>query len=217
MIHPGRHGFDSVLLFDSTQSQKGLTPTQLVTYNGFQELIQINSWFEMVFWNLNQNDSRLKWLSRISIQIASRLGKLSRVLIQINLWHKKLSRILIQIDSRIKKTGILIGIISWLNYIIMIEPIPHWILLGMIFLGLPVCPIRFGLVWPLWAFDSNVFPRNWLDSTHDSNSISESWIDSTLDSSGFPGNWHRISSRLMRIPKYWFRSTHDSGSTYPGP
>ena len=35
--------------FDSTQSQKVLIPTQLMTYDGFQELVQINSRLEMFF------------------------------------------------------------------------------------------------------------------------------------------------------------------------
>ena len=81
----------------------------------------------------------------------------------------------------------------------------------MTFFGL----VSFDLAWcdlNSWAFDSNVFPRNWFESTRNSSSISESWIDSTHDSSGFPGNWLRISSRLMQIPRYWFRSTHDSNS-----
>ena len=38
-----RHGYDSFFLFDSIQSQKILILAQLMTYSGFQELIQINS------------------------------------------------------------------------------------------------------------------------------------------------------------------------------
>ena len=50
MSAESRHGYDSFFRFDSTQSQKVLIPTQLMTHNGFQELIQINSRLEMVFW-----------------------------------------------------------------------------------------------------------------------------------------------------------------------
>ena len=55
-----RHGigYGSIFVeFDSTQSQKVLIPTQLMTHNDFQELIQINSQLEVVFWNLIQIDS----------------------------------------------------------------------------------------------------------------------------------------------------------------
>ena len=91
-------GMTQFFRFESTQSRKVLILTQLMTHNGFQELIQINSRLEMVFWNLIQIDSRLKWLSRIWIQVDSRLKKLSRVLIQISSQLKRLSRSFIQID-----------------------------------------------------------------------------------------------------------------------
>ena len=44
-------------LFDSTKSQEALILTQLMNYNGFQELIQIDPRLKMVFWNLIQIDS----------------------------------------------------------------------------------------------------------------------------------------------------------------
>ena len=50
-------GNTQIVRFDSTQSQKVLIATQLMTHNGFQELIQINSRLEMIFWNLIQIDS----------------------------------------------------------------------------------------------------------------------------------------------------------------
>ena len=64
------------------------------------------------------------------------------------------------------------------------------------------CPSPFNLVWPFccWAFDSEIFPRNWFESTHYSSSTSGSWTDSTNDSNGFPGNWLTINSRLKWIP-----------------
>ena len=43
--------------FDSTQSQKVFIPIQHMTQNGFQDLIQINTRLDMVFWNLIQIDS----------------------------------------------------------------------------------------------------------------------------------------------------------------
>ena len=45
--------------FDSTQSQKVLILTQLMTHDGFQKLIQINSRLNMVFWFLEFDLNRL--------------------------------------------------------------------------------------------------------------------------------------------------------------
>ena len=73
-----------------------------MTHNGFHELIQINSWLKMVFWNLIQIDSWLKQLSRVLIQIDSWLKKLSRVLIQINSQLTNLSRIWVKLPDNSK-------------------------------------------------------------------------------------------------------------------
>ena len=50
-------GYDSFFRFDSSQSQKVLIVAQLMTHNGFQKWIQINSRLKMVLWNLIQIDS----------------------------------------------------------------------------------------------------------------------------------------------------------------
>ena len=107
-----------------------------MTHNGFQDLIQINSRLEMVFWNLIRIDSRLKWLSRIWIQVDSRLKKLSRVVIQISSQLKKLSRSFIQIDLQLKSLS---GILFRSTHESIIP-----LLLGL-------WPIGFDLVWRFWA------------------------------------------------------------------
>ena len=62
--------------------------TQLMTHNGSQELIQINSWLEM-FFLFCSNRLTTQMLPKSSIQIDSRLKKLSRILFQINSDLKK--------------------------------------------------------------------------------------------------------------------------------
>ena len=73
----------------------------------------------------------------------------------------------------------IIWINAWVNYTIVIGTMAHWNWLGLTFLGLSHS-ISLGVTF-FRAFDSNVLPRNWFESTHDSSSMSKSWIDSTHD------------------------------------
>ena len=197
-----------IFRFDSAQLQKVLISTRLMTHNGFQELIRINSRLELVFWNLIPTDSRLKRFSRILIEIDSWLKKLSRVWVQINSWLKMLSRVLIQIDSRLKSfSGILIRINSWVNYTIVIGSVSHWSWFGLTLFW--ACPIWLHLVWSFWGFRLKCLPEIliWINSWLKQNVEDLNWFNSWLKR--LSGNWLRINSRLKRIPRYWFKYAHD--------
>ena len=164
----------------------------------------------MVFWNLSQIKSWLKWPSRISIQIASRLKKLSRVLIQINLRLKRLSRILIHIHSRLKKlSGILIRnqlMIQLYHYDTAYVPLDMtWHDLFW------ACPIRFSFVWPFWGFRPKCLPEKLIRIN--------SWLKQYLGELNRFSSWLKWLSRELTQsqlmthadPKlYWFRSTYDA-------
>ena len=129
---------------DSTQSQKVLILTQLMTHNGFQEFIHINSRFKIVFLEFDSN--------RLTIQMAfqnfdSNRLTTHKVFQNFNSNQLTTQKAFQDFDSyrftTEKPFGILVRINSWLSYIVMIGSLSHGFTLYDL---LQAYPIRFDFV-----------------------------------------------------------------------
>ena len=188
-------GTTNIFGFDSTQTQKALALTQLMTHNGFPRIGSNQLMAQKAFQNFDSN--------RLPTQ------KRSGILIRINSWLNY------TVDSI---AHLPLDFTSYDLFVLSTQ----LSLLGVTFFGLPTQVSSRQLIginsWLKQYFgELNRFNSwlKWLSRELTQNQLwtqadPHYWFRSTHDSSGFPENWLRINSWLKQIPRYWLKSIHDS-------